>query len=218
MSGPTLPRCVVCESRNSVEAERCSCCAYRFAPRPVPFEVDAELAPLVRVVGPNGEPAAYAEQAHDVAIRVQSTLPAAMLRPASWAFITSGGLLFACVEWNRSTLEIVGGALLLSLVVYWIVVRMVNHSTLRVSGGRLRARSGPLPWRGGLDLPLAAIVGFECEGHAHDQGRPVEVRVCALLRDGGRRVVVTAPTAPHAQLVQDLLELEHAPYGPRASR
>lgn len=218
MTGPTLQRCVVCDSRSPVEAARCSCCAYRFAPRPVPFEVDEELVPFVRIVGPDGEPAAYAEQRSDLGIRVQSTLPSAMLIPASWAFITSGGLLFACIESNRSTLEIVGGALLLGLVVYWIVVRMVNHWTIRVSGGRLRARSGPLPWRGGLDLPLAAIVGFECEGHAHKDGPPVEVRVHALLRDGGRRVVVTAPTAAHAQLVQDLLELEHAPYGPRASQ
>jgi hypothetical protein len=216
MTGPTLQRCVVCESRNPVGAERCSCCSYRLAPRPEPFEVDEELAPLVRVVRPDGEPAVYAEQHHDVGIRVQSTLPAAMLIPASWAFVTSGSLLFGCIEWNRSTPEIVGGALLLVLVVYWIVV--VNHSTIRVSGGRLRVRSGPLPWRGGLDLPLAAIVGFECEGHAHKQGRPAEVRVCALLRDGGRRVVVTALTAAHAQLVQDLLELEHAPYAPRASQ
>ena len=66
MTDLTLERCVVCESRNAVGAERCDCCEYRFAPRAEPFEVDEGLAPTVRVVGPDGEPAAYPERGHDL--------------------------------------------------------------------------------------------------------------------------------------------------------
>jgi hypothetical protein len=52
------------------------------------------------------------------------------------------------------------------LLAYSVVVQAVNVTRLVVAGGTLRVTHGPLPWRGGTRVELAAVRALACDRHS----------------------------------------------------
>jgi len=120
--------------------------------------------------------------------------------------------------WYRGVLEdgnvamavfAIGHAAIAIALTYAIVAGFVNATTLRISRGWLSVRHHPLPWAGGLRIPVAGIAqlwvvqrtrrGWEMS-YGYD--------LVALLRDGTRRRIIAS--IDHAEVALFLEERAEA--------
>lgn len=72
---------------------------------------------------------------------------------------------------------------------YTTLAGLLNRTTVRIAGGRLAVRHGPLPWLGNHSLPLAQVRQLYCirACHAGRFGSYEEYTLCVLQTDGGKR-------------------------------
>ncbi len=83
---------------------------------------------------------------------------------------------------------------------YWSLAMLLNRTRIALGGGRLRVTHGPLPWRGGGEVPCAQILGFYVESRTTrgKRGRTsTSWKVCADVEGSPRHAVVSGLSDEH---------------------
>jgi hypothetical protein len=187
----------------------------------------------IRVV--EDEPALLSEGGY----RAAPTRGGRVVLERSWYSPTLFFLVFFCVAWDSflffwySTALTVEGPPSLLMVIfpaahvavgvgltYRTLAGFVNKTRVTVTPDELTVRHGPLPWRGNVSLPAAALTQLYCEEtvtHGKN-GTSRTYTLSAVLRDGRKIALIKAlPEAAQAlfleQLIEERLGIRDAPVG-----
>lgn len=115
--------------------------------------------------------------------------------------------LFTKSKTGVSTREVAAIPAAFFVVLCYVTLAIaVNRTTIALRDGRLRVRSGPLPWGGRRDLDAESIQQIYCEQRTTDRGS-AGVLVMALLRDGDSvKIGPSLGSTEHALFIEDTLE------------
>lgn len=98
-------------------------------------------------------------------------------------------------------------AVLLLIASYAGLAIVMNETIITVAEGRLRVRSGPVPWRPSQDLAVGSIEQIFCEQRFTDRGGSAGVEIIAFSRNGKRvKVGPSVGIVEHAIFIEDTLE------------
>jgi hypothetical protein len=102
------------------------------------------------------------------------------------------------------------GFLLLAAVAvnYYLVVCILNRTTVELDGGQLAVRHGPLPWRGGRAFEMADVdeVVFDDVANWREGVHVHRFVVTVIDREGSRHPLLETPAPGEAQFIAEKLQ------------
>lgn len=96
-------------------------------------------------------------------------------------------------------------------VTYFAIASFLNTTEMRIGGGVLSIRHGPLPWPGPRDVQTSEIDQLFCKEHvSHSRnGTTVTFQLFAITKGGGRiKLISGADEAAHVRYIEHRLESE----------